>query len=203
MVQLSHAYMTTWKIIAFTIRTFVGKVMSLLFLYALEVCHSFPSKEQAPFNFMPTVIIHSDLGAQENKICHCFHFFPICSPWSDGPDAMIVVFWKLSFKPAFSLSSFTLIKRIFSSSSLSATRVMSSIIWLSVPIRKGNQDRHAYEEGYTETQQGESHLHARESHLRRNQHRRYLAFRLVASRTVRICFCVLSRMVCGALLWQP
>jgi len=43
-----------------------------------------------------------------------------------GPDAMILVFWMLSFKPAFSLSSFTCIKRLFSSSSLSATRVVSS-----------------------------------------------------------------------------
>ena len=43
-----------------------------------------------------------------------------------GPSAMILVFWMLSFKPPFSLSSFTFIKRLFSSSSLSAIRVMSS-----------------------------------------------------------------------------
>ena len=43
-----------------------------------------------------------------------------------GLDAMILVFLMLSFKPTFSLSSFTLIKRLFSSSSLSATRVGSS-----------------------------------------------------------------------------
>ena len=42
-----------------------------------------------------------------------------------GPDAMILVFWMLSFKPTFSLSSFTSIKRLFSSS-LSAIRVVSS-----------------------------------------------------------------------------
>ena len=42
-----------------------------------------------------------------------------------GPDAMILVFWTLSFKPTFSLSSFTFIKRIFNSS-LSAIRVVSS-----------------------------------------------------------------------------
>ena len=42
------------------------------------------------------------------------------------PDAMILVFWMLSFKPTFSVSSFTFIKRLFSSSSLSATRVLSS-----------------------------------------------------------------------------
>ena len=43
-----------------------------------------------------------------------------------GPDAMILVFWMLSFKSTFSLSSFTFIKRLFSSS-LSAIRVMSSV----------------------------------------------------------------------------
>ena len=34
-----------------------------------KVCHSFPSKEQVSFNFMATVTISSDFGAQENKIC--------------------------------------------------------------------------------------------------------------------------------------
>ena len=43
-----------------------------------------------------------------------------------GPDAMILIFWMLSFKPTFSLSTFTLIKRLLSSSSLSAIRVVSS-----------------------------------------------------------------------------
>ena len=43
-----------------------------------------------------------------------------------GPDAMILVFYMLSFKPTFSLSSFTFNKRLFSSSSLSAVRVVSS-----------------------------------------------------------------------------
>ena len=43
-----------------------------------------------------------------------------------GLDAMILVFWMLSFKPTFSLFFFTLIKRLFSSSLLSAIRVVSS-----------------------------------------------------------------------------
>ena len=43
-----------------------------------------------------------------------------------GPDAMILVFWMLSFKPTLSLSSLTFIRRLFSSSSLSALRVVSS-----------------------------------------------------------------------------
>ena len=44
-----------------------------------------------------------------------------------GLDAMILVFWMLSFKPTFSLSSFTFIKRLFSSFLLSAIRVVSSV----------------------------------------------------------------------------
>ena len=43
-----------------------------------------------------------------------------------APDAMTLVFSKFSFKPTFSLSSFTFIKRLFSSASLSAIRVVSS-----------------------------------------------------------------------------
>ena len=49
---------------------------------------------------------------------------------------MILVFWMLSFKPTFSLSSFTFIKRLFSSSSLSALRVVSSAhlkLWIFLP----------------------------------------------------------------------
>ena len=73
MVQLSHPYMTTGKTIALTIQTFVDKVMSLLFNTLSRFVHSFFSKEQASFNFMATVTICSDIGAPENKICHCFY----------------------------------------------------------------------------------------------------------------------------------
>jgi len=48
------------------------------------VCHSFSSKEQASFNFMAAVTICSDFKAQENKVCHYFHRFPVYLPWSDG-----------------------------------------------------------------------------------------------------------------------
>ena len=68
----------------------------------------------------------SDFGAQENEICHRFHCFPIYLTWSDGTGCHDLSFSMLSFKPAFSLSSFTLIKRLFSSSSLSAINVVSS-----------------------------------------------------------------------------
>ena len=43
-----------------------------------------------------------------------------------GPDTLIFAFWMLSFKPAFSLSSFTFIKKLFSSSSFSTIWVVSS-----------------------------------------------------------------------------
>ena len=74
---------------------------------------------------MAAVTICSDIEAQENKVCHCFHCFPIYLPWMVGPDAMVLVLWMLSFKPTF-LLFFTFIKRLFSSSSLSAIIVVSS-----------------------------------------------------------------------------
>ena len=78
MVQHSHLYMSIGKPIALTIQTFVSKVMSLLFNTLSRFVHSFPSKEQASLNFMAAVTIHNDFEAQESKICHCFHCFPIC-----------------------------------------------------------------------------------------------------------------------------
>ena len=89
--------------------------------------HSFSSKEQAFFNFMAAVNIWSDSGAQENKVWHSFLCFPTYLPWSDGAGCRIFIFWILSFKPTFSLPSFTYIKRLFSSSSHSAIRVESSV----------------------------------------------------------------------------
>ena len=73
LVQLSRLYMTTGKIVALTMWTFVSKVMSLPFT---TLPRSFPSKKQVSFNFMAAVIICSDFGAQENKVCHCFYFSP-------------------------------------------------------------------------------------------------------------------------------
>ena len=150
MAQLSHPYMTTGKTTALTIWTFVGKVMSLPFILfffnfyflwilsyiemkrpwvslpfnMLSVCHSSSSKEQSSFIFMAVVTICSDFGAQENKVCHCF---PIYLPWSDGTRCYDLSFLSIEFQAMFSLSSLTLlIKRLFSSSSLSAIRMVSS-----------------------------------------------------------------------------
>ena len=40
-------------------------------------------------NFVAAVTIHSHFETKENKICHCFHFSPICMQWSDGTDCYI------------------------------------------------------------------------------------------------------------------
>ena len=94
MVQLSHPYTTTGKTIALTIQTLVSKMMSLLFntlsRFAIDKRRFAPSKEQLSFNFMSTVTVQSDFGAQENIICHSFHFFPFYLPWSDGAKIHII-----------------------------------------------------------------------------------------------------------------
>ena len=76
---------------------------------------------------MAAKTICSDFGAPKNKVC--FHCFPIYLPWSDGTRCHDLRFLNVEFKPTFSLSSFTLIKRLFSSSSISAIRVVSSAYW--------------------------------------------------------------------------
>ena len=90
---------------------------------------------------MAAVTICSDIGAQEYKVCHCFHCFSIDFHEVTGPDAMILVFQMLSFKPAFSLSSFPFIKGLFNFSSFSAIRVFSVICISEVTdISPGNLD---------------------------------------------------------------
>ena len=121
-VQLSHPNMTTGKTIALTRWTFVSKVMSLFSMLSRVVIAFLPRSKCLLISWLqsPSAVI-LDLV---KKVSHCFHCLPIYLPWSYGPDAMILVFWMLSFKPTFSLSFFTFIKRLFSSSSLSAIRAM-------------------------------------------------------------------------------
>ena len=120
MVQLSHLYVTTGKTIALTTWTCVGKVMSLLFNMLFRFVIAFLSRSK----HLLTSWLQSP--SDENKICCCFHFYPVYLPWSDRTGCHDLSFLNVSFKPAFSLSSFTFIKRLFSSSSLSALRVVSS-----------------------------------------------------------------------------
>ena len=77
-VQLSHPYMTTGKTIALTRWTFVSKVMSLLFNMLSRLVIAFLPKSKHLLTY-GCVTICSDLGAQRNKVCHCFHISPsIC-----------------------------------------------------------------------------------------------------------------------------
>ena len=106
-VQLSHPYMTTGKTIALTRWTFVGKLISLLFniLSRLVITflprskHLLISLLQSPSAVIlePRKIKSVTVSTVSPSICHEVM----------GPDAMILVFWMSSFKPTFSLSSFT------------------------------------------------------------------------------------------------
>ena len=66
--------------------------MSLLFNTLSRSVVAFPFKEQAPFNFMAVITVHSDFVAQENKISHCFHFSLSVYHEVMGLDTMILVF---------------------------------------------------------------------------------------------------------------
>ena len=80
MVQLAHPYIITEKTIALTRWTFVGKVISLLFNMLSRLVITFlPRSKHLLISWMqsPSAVI---FGAQENKVCHCFHCFPIYLP---------------------------------------------------------------------------------------------------------------------------
>ena len=126
MVELSHPYKTTGKTIALTPGNFVGKVMSLLFNMLSMLVITFLPRWKTSFNFLAEVTINSDFGAQEDKCCHCFHFSSSICFEVVGPDAMIFIFSMLNFQAAFALSSFSFIKRLFSSSLHSPINVKSS-----------------------------------------------------------------------------
>ena len=125
-VQLSHPYTTTAKTIALTRQTFVDKVMSLLFNILSRLVIAFlPRSKHLLISWLqsPPAVILEPLKIKSLTVSTVS---PSISHEVMGPDAMTLVFWMLSFKPAFSLYTFTFIKRLFSSSSLSAIRVVSS-----------------------------------------------------------------------------
>ena len=103
MVQLSHPYMTTGKTIVLTIQTFVSKVMFLLFKMLSKFVIAFLARSkhllmswlQSPSAVIlePKKIKSVTVSTVSPSICHEVM----------GLDSMIVVFWMLSFKPAFSL----------------------------------------------------------------------------------------------------
>ena len=116
--------MTTRKTTALTKRTFVGKAMSLLFNMLSRLVIAFlPSSKhlliswlQSPSGVIlePRKIKSVTVSIVSPSICHEVR----------GPDAMILVL-NVEFL-TFSLSSITFIKRLFSSSSLSALSMVSS-----------------------------------------------------------------------------
>ena len=105
----SNFHMTIGKTIALTIWTFfVGKLMSLLFNTLFRFVKAFlPRSKHLLISWLqsPSTVI-----LEPKKICHCFHFFPIYFPWSDGTgchDFSIFECWISShlFYSHFSLSS--------------------------------------------------------------------------------------------------
>ena len=83
-VQLSHPYMTTGKTIALTRQIFVDRVMSLLFnKLSILVIAFLPRSKHHLISWLqsPSAMI---LEYQKNKVSHCFHYFLIYLPWSDG-----------------------------------------------------------------------------------------------------------------------
>ena len=102
LVQLSHPYVTTGKIIALTIQTLVSKVMALLFnILSRFVITFLPRCNCLLISWLQSP---SAMILESKKIkCRRFHFpLSICHEMVEL-DAMILVFWMLSFKPAFSL----------------------------------------------------------------------------------------------------
>ena len=129
MVQLSQPYMTTGKTIALTKRTFVGGVMSpLFFFFFFYYClglSSLPRSNRLLISWLqsPSAVI---LEPNKRKSVITSTFPPFYLPWSNGAGCHDLIFFLIfGFKLTLSLSSFTLIKRLFSFSLLSATKVVS------------------------------------------------------------------------------
>ena len=83
-VQLSHPYMTTGKIMALTRWTYISKVMSLLFNMLSRLVIAFlPRSKHLLISWLqlPSAVV---LEPPQNKVCYSFHCFPIYLPLSDG-----------------------------------------------------------------------------------------------------------------------
>ena len=101
MVQLSHLYMTTGKTVALTIQTFVRKVMSLLFNMLSSLVIAFLSRSKClliSWLQSPSAVI---LEAKKMKSVTVSIVYPSICHEVMGPDAMILVFWKLSYLKSF------------------------------------------------------------------------------------------------------
>ena len=115
-----------WKNHTLSIGTFVSKVMSLLFdTLSRFVIAILPRSKRLLILWLqsPSAVILEPKKMKSDTV-----FTVSSSIWHEdiGPNGMILVLWMLSFKPDFSVSFFTFIKRLCSSSSLSAIKVVSS-----------------------------------------------------------------------------
>ena len=115
-----------WKSHSFGYMDLFWQVMFLLFKTLSKFAKPFLPRSKCPCILWlqsPSTLI---LEPKKMKSDTVSTFPPSLCHEVMGPDDMILVFWMLSFKSGFSLSSFTLIKRLFSSSSFPATQVVSS-----------------------------------------------------------------------------
>ena len=104
-VQLWHPYMTIGKTIALTRWTFVGKVMSLIFNMLSRLVITFlPRCKHLLISWLqsPSAVILEPKTIKSDTVSTVS---PSTSHEVMGPDALILVFWMLCFKPTFSLSS--------------------------------------------------------------------------------------------------
>ena len=103
MVHLSHPYLTTGKTIALAIRNFVGRVMSLLLdILPRFVIAFLPRRKHLLISWLqtPSAVI---LESRKIKSLTVSFVSPSICHEVMGPDAMIFIFWILSFKPTCSL----------------------------------------------------------------------------------------------------
>ena len=125
----SNFHIHTWLLEkrVFTIETFVGKVISLFFFTILSrIVITFLPRSKCLLISRLQTLSPVILEPKKIKSATVSIFTPCICHEVMGLDAMIFVFGMLSFKPTFSLSSFMFIKRLFSSSPLTAIRVVSS-----------------------------------------------------------------------------
>ena len=100
--------MTNGKITALTIQTYAGKVISLLFNILSRFLIPFLPRFKISRLQSPSAVILEPLKSVTVSIVS-----PSICHEVTGLDAMIFIFWMLSFKPTFSLSSFIFIKKLF------------------------------------------------------------------------------------------
>ena len=121
--------MTTGETTALTRWTFVSKVMSLLFNMLSKLVIVFHPRSKHLLNMWLQSSSAVILEPPQMKSVSVSIVFPsICHEVMET-DAMILAFWMLSFKPVFSLSSLTFIKRLLGSSLLSAISKYHLYIW--------------------------------------------------------------------------